>query len=48
MERAALFPAAMASIPIEGSEFTTSVDMVIAALGQAPETEFVKEFGISL
>ena len=35
-------------IPIEGSEFTTSVDTVIAALGQAPETEFVKEFGISL
>jgi len=35
-------------IPIEGSEFTTSVDTVIAALGQAPETEFVKELGISL
>ncbi|GAI26970.1 unnamed protein product, partial [marine sediment metagenome] len=35
-------------IPIEGSEFTTSVDTVIAALGQAPETEFVKEFGVSL
>ncbi|MCK4403182.1 MAG: FAD-dependent oxidoreductase [Dehalococcoidia bacterium] len=35
-------------IPIEGSEFTTSVDTVIAALGQAPETEFVKELGVSL
>ena len=35
-------------IPIKGSEFTTSVDTVIAALGQAPETEFVKELGISL
>ncbi len=35
-------------IPIEGSEFTTSVDTVIAALGQVSETEFVKELGISL
>ena len=35
-------------IPIEGSEFTTSVDTVIAALGQAPETEFVKKLGVSL
>jgi len=35
-------------IPIEGSEFTTPMDTVIAALGQAPETEFVKELGISL
>jgi len=35
-------------IPIEGSEFTTSVDTVIAALGQAPEAEFVKELGITL
>ena len=35
-------------IPIEGSELTTSVDTVIAALGQAPETEFVKELGVSL
>jgi len=35
-------------IPIEGSEFSTSVDTVIAALGQAPETEFVKGLGISL
>jgi len=35
-------------IPIEGSEFTTSVDTVIAALGQTPETGFVKELGLSL
>lgn len=35
-------------IPVEGSEFTTSVDTVIAALGQAPETDFVKELGISV
>ena len=35
-------------IPIEGSEFTTSVDTVIAALGQVPETDFVKEIGILL
>ena len=35
-------------IPIEGSEFTTSVDTVIAALGQTAETEFVKELGVSL
>jgi heterodisulfide reductase subunit A len=35
-------------IPIEGSQFTAPIDTVIAALGQAPETEFVKEVGISL
>ncbi len=35
-------------IPIESSEFTTPVDTVIAALGQAPKTEFTKELGISL
>jgi NADPH-dependent glutamate synthase beta subunit-like oxidoreductase/NAD-dependent dihydropyrimidine dehydrogenase PreA subunit len=35
-------------IPVEGSEFATSVDTVIAALGQAPETGFVKELGISV
>jgi NADPH-dependent glutamate synthase beta subunit-like oxidoreductase len=35
-------------MPIENSEFTTPINTVIAALGQAPETEFVKEFGISL
>jgi heterodisulfide reductase subunit A-like polyferredoxin len=35
-------------VPVEGSEFVTSVDTVIAALGQAPETGFVKELGISV
>jgi NADPH-dependent glutamate synthase beta subunit-like oxidoreductase/NAD-dependent dihydropyrimidine dehydrogenase PreA subunit len=35
-------------IPIQGSEFTIPVDTVIAALGQAPETDFVKELGVSL
>jgi heterodisulfide reductase subunit A-like polyferredoxin len=34
--------------PIKGSEFTIPVDTVIAALGQAPETGFVKELGVSL
>ncbi|MFP3899051.1 MAG: NAD(P)-binding protein [Dehalococcoidia bacterium] len=35
-------------VPVKGSEFTIPVDTVIAALGQAPETDFVKELGISL
>ncbi|MFC1859974.1 FAD-dependent oxidoreductase [Chloroflexota bacterium] len=35
-------------IPVEGSEFTSLVDTVITALGQTPETEFVKELGLSL
>ena len=35
-------------VPIKGSEFTMSVDTVIDALGQVPETEFVQELGISL
>jgi len=35
-------------IPIEGSEFATPVDTVIAALGQTPKTEFAKELGIAL
>ena len=35
-------------IPIKGSEFTIPVDTVIAALGQAPETDFVKKLGVSL
>jgi len=35
-------------IPIKGSEFLIPVDTVIAALGQAPETDFVKELGVSL
>ena len=35
-------------VPVNGSEFTIPVDTVIAALGQAPETDFAKELGISL
>ena len=35
-------------IPVKGSEFVTSVDTVVAALGQAPETDFVKELGIAV
>ncbi len=35
-------------VPVKGSEFTIAVDTVIAALGQAPETDFVKELGVSL
>ena len=35
-------------IPIKGSEFTIPVDTVIAALGQTPETDFVKKLGVSL
>jgi heterodisulfide reductase subunit A-like polyferredoxin len=35
-------------IPIKGSEFTITVDTVIAALGQAAETDFVRESGVSL
>ncbi|MCL0069169.1 FAD-dependent oxidoreductase [Dehalococcoidia bacterium] len=35
-------------VPIEGSEFRMGVDTVIAALGQVPETGFVRELGISL
>ena len=35
-------------IPIMGSEFTIPVDTVIAALGQVPETDFVKQSGVSL
>jgi heterodisulfide reductase subunit A-like polyferredoxin len=35
-------------IPIKGSEFTIPVDTVIAALGQAPETDFIKQSGVSL
>ena len=35
-------------IPIKGSEFTIAVDTVIAALGQVPETDFVKKLGVSL
>jgi heterodisulfide reductase subunit A-like polyferredoxin len=35
-------------IPVKGSEFSIPVDTVIAALGQAPETDFAKDMGISL
>jgi heterodisulfide reductase subunit A-like polyferredoxin len=35
-------------IPVKGSEFTIPVDTVIAALGQAPGTDFVKHSGVSL
>ena len=35
-------------IPVKGSEFTIEVDTVIAALGQAPETDFVKKLGVSV
>ena len=35
-------------ILVEGSEFVNPVDTVIAALGQAPKTDFVKELGISV
>jgi NADPH-dependent glutamate synthase beta subunit-like oxidoreductase len=38
----------LAPVPVKGSEFTITVDRVIAALGQAPETDFVKELGVSL
>jgi len=35
-------------VPVKGSEFTIAVDTVIAALGQAPEADFVKQSGVSL
>jgi len=35
-------------VPIKGSEFSTSVDMVIAALGQTTEVGFSGELGVSL
>ncbi|MDY7018802.1 MAG: NAD(P)-binding protein [Chloroflexota bacterium] len=35
-------------VPIKDSEFTIPMDTVIAALGQATETEFVKELEVSL
>lgn len=35
-------------IPVKGSEFTIPVHTVIAALGQVPQTDFVKELGVSL
>ena len=35
-------------VPVKGSEFTIAVDTVIAALGQAPQTDFAKDLGVSL
>jgi heterodisulfide reductase subunit A-like polyferredoxin len=35
-------------VPVKGSQFTMPVDTVIAALGQVPETDFVKELEVSL
>ena len=36
-------------VPVEGSEFTLSVDTVIAAIGQAPDVTFVpEESGVSI
>jgi heterodisulfide reductase subunit A-like polyferredoxin len=35
-------------IPIEGSEFDLDVDTLIPAIGQAPDTSFLKESGIKL
>lgn len=34
-------------LPVEGSEFLIAVDSLIAAIGQAPRTEFVADLGIS-
>jgi NADPH-dependent glutamate synthase beta subunit-like oxidoreductase/Pyruvate/2-oxoacid:ferredoxin oxidoreductase delta subunit len=35
-------------VPLEGSEFIIPVDSVIAAIGQVPQAEWVKKFGVSL
>ena len=35
-------------VPVKGSEFTIDVDTVVAALGQTPETGFVKKSGVSV
>jgi heterodisulfide reductase subunit A len=35
-------------IPISGSKFTMAIETLILALGQIPETGFLKEFGLSL
>lgn len=35
-------------VPLKGSEYLIPVDTVIAAVGQAPETDFLKEIGLSL
>ena len=35
-------------VPVEGSGFVVPVDTVIAAIGQVPEAEFVKELGLAV
>jgi NADPH-dependent glutamate synthase beta subunit-like oxidoreductase/Pyruvate/2-oxoacid:ferredoxin oxidoreductase delta subunit len=35
-------------VPIPGSEFVVPVDTVIAAVGQIPEADFVKDLGLSI
>jgi len=35
-------------VPVAGSEFTIAVDMVIAAVGQAPDLGFVKDLGLGI
>lgn len=35
-------------VPVEGSEFTIPVEMIITALGQFPETEFTRDVGLVL
>ena len=35
-------------VPVSGSEFIIPVDTVLAAVGQVPETDFVKESGLTL
>ncbi len=35
-------------VPVQGSEFIVSVDTVIAAIGQAPDTQFAKDFGLNV
>jgi heterodisulfide reductase subunit A-like polyferredoxin len=35
-------------VPVEGSEFIVPVDMVITALGQLTQVEFLKELGVSV
>jgi len=35
-------------IPISGSEFNLSIDMIIPAIGQAPDTSYFKEYGIGV
>ena len=35
-------------VPVNGSEFIVPVDTVITAIGQVPQSEFVKEFGLTV